>query len=185
MAAMPETLAPSIVEVPLLDLKAQYESIEKEVTVVMLETCASQRFILGPKVDELEKKIAAYSQCQYGIGVSSGTDALLVALMALDVGPGDTCRLAELDGGVVGQTDADAGPGDHGEPRAIPAADSFASPDVRLADMREGERDDVSGPWIGSRRRVDRFGEGVRDRGLRRGCRRRTGGVGRRGRGCR
>ena len=55
----------------------------------MHETCSNQRFILGPSVDELEKKIAAYSQCQFGIGVSSGTDALLVALMALDVGPGD------------------------------------------------------------------------------------------------
>jgi dTDP-4-amino-4,6-dideoxygalactose transaminase len=89
MAAMPDTLTTSTVEVPLLDLKAQYETIEREVIAAIRETCSSQRFILGPKVDELEKKIAAYSQCQFGIGVSSGTDALLVALMALDVGPGD------------------------------------------------------------------------------------------------
>ncbi len=89
MAAIHETSVQSVIEVPLLDLKAQYKNIENEVTAAMLDTCASQRFILGPKVDELEKKIAAYSQCQFGIGVSSGTDALLVALMALDIGPGD------------------------------------------------------------------------------------------------
>jgi dTDP-4-amino-4,6-dideoxygalactose transaminase len=75
--------------VPLLDLKAQYKSIEAEVLEAIRAVCKSQRFILGPKVDELERRIAEYSQCQFGIGVSSGTDALLVALMALDVGPGD------------------------------------------------------------------------------------------------
>ncbi len=75
--------------VPLLDLKAQYATIEKEVLEVIREVCASQMFILGANVDRLEKEIAKYSQCGFGIGVSSGTDALLVALMALDVGPGD------------------------------------------------------------------------------------------------
>ena len=89
MSAIPEALTQTTIDVPLLDLKAQYVSIEKEILQVIQETCASQRFILGPSVDELEKKIAVYSQCRYGIGVSSGTDALLVALMALDVGPGD------------------------------------------------------------------------------------------------
>ena len=53
------------------------------------EVCASQAFILGAPVEELEERIAEYSQCKYGVGVSSGTDALLVALMALEVGPGD------------------------------------------------------------------------------------------------
>lgn len=76
-------------EVPLLDLKAQYRAIEAEVIETLREVCANQRFILGPCVRELEERIADYSQCRYGIGVSSGTDALLVALMALGVGPGD------------------------------------------------------------------------------------------------
>jgi dTDP-4-amino-4,6-dideoxygalactose transaminase len=75
--------------VPLLDLKAQYGSIEAEVMEAVRETCADQRFILGPKVELLEQRIAGYSQCRFGVGVSSGTDALLVALMALGVGPGD------------------------------------------------------------------------------------------------
>jgi dTDP-4-amino-4,6-dideoxygalactose transaminase len=75
--------------VSLLDLKAQYASIEAEVMEAVRETCSDQRFILGPKVELLEQRIADYSQCQFGIGVSSGTDALLVALMALGVGPGD------------------------------------------------------------------------------------------------
>ena len=84
-----EKLAPRDLEVPLLDLKAQYRQIEAEVREALDEVCAAQRFILGPSVKLLEDRIAAYSRCRYGIGVSSGTDALLAALMALDVGPGD------------------------------------------------------------------------------------------------
>lgn len=89
MSAIPEMLQKSAIDVPLLDLKAQYALIEQEIMQVIQETCSNQRFILGPRVEELEQKVAAYSQCKFGIGVSSGTDALLVALMALDVGPGD------------------------------------------------------------------------------------------------
>jgi dTDP-4-amino-4,6-dideoxygalactose transaminase len=77
------------VNVPLLDLQAQYAGIRDEVRRVIDEVCDSQSFILGPQVAALEKEVAAYCQCAQGIGVSSGTDALLVALMALDIGPGD------------------------------------------------------------------------------------------------
>jgi dTDP-4-amino-4,6-dideoxygalactose transaminase len=76
-------------EVPLLDLRGQYEEIRTEVREAIEEVCAGQRFILGPRVRELEERLAIYSQCRHGVGVSSGTDALLVALMALEVGPGD------------------------------------------------------------------------------------------------
>lgn len=79
----------AITSVPLLDLKAQYASLRKEVEAVIKEVCDSQYFVMGPRVIELEEKIAEYSDAEFGIGVSSGTDALLVALMALDVGPGD------------------------------------------------------------------------------------------------
>ncbi len=75
--------------VPLLDLKPQYEAIAPRVRAVIDAVCASQQFILGPEVRTLEARIAAYSQTRHGIGVSSGTDALLLALMALDIGPGD------------------------------------------------------------------------------------------------
>src|SRR5919108_3653546 len=77
------------ISLPLLDLKAQFRDIEAEVMEALGQVCASQQFILGPRVKELEESLARYSQCRYGIGVSSGTDALLAALMALDVGPGD------------------------------------------------------------------------------------------------
>jgi len=75
--------------VPLLDLKAQYTTIRQEIEPVVKEVIESQYFILGPKVQELEKKISTYSQCEHAVGVSSGTDALLIALMALDLKPGD------------------------------------------------------------------------------------------------
>jgi dTDP-4-amino-4,6-dideoxygalactose transaminase len=76
-------------QVPLLDLKPQYQPLAAEIQAAMEKVCASQGFILGPAVKELESSIAAYSQCRFGIGVSSGTDALLLALMALEIGSGD------------------------------------------------------------------------------------------------
>jgi dTDP-4-amino-4,6-dideoxygalactose transaminase len=79
----------SNVPVPLLDLKAQYATIREEVRATVDRVLESQQFILGAEVESLEKEIAAYSQCKHGIGMSSGTDALLVALMALDLVPGD------------------------------------------------------------------------------------------------
>ncbi|HTD72683.1 MAG TPA: DegT/DnrJ/EryC1/StrS family aminotransferase [Steroidobacteraceae bacterium] len=75
--------------VPLLDLKAQYAQIRAEVMPVIEEVCASQRFILGEHVLALEAEVARYCGSSAGIGVSSGTDALLLALMALGVGVGD------------------------------------------------------------------------------------------------
>ena len=81
--------AQAAMHVPLLDLKAQYASLQTEIQPIIAEVCASQWFILGPNVKQLEAEIAAYSQCEYGVGVSSGTDALLLALMALDIGAGD------------------------------------------------------------------------------------------------
>ncbi|MDD3580174.1 MAG: DegT/DnrJ/EryC1/StrS family aminotransferase [Desulfobacca sp.] len=75
--------------VPLLDLKAQYQAIKDEIHAALDKLLESQQFILGPNVEELEAKIAAYSGCRFGVGVSSGTDALLISLMALDIGPGD------------------------------------------------------------------------------------------------
>ncbi len=76
-------------KVPLLDLKPQYLALKPQFDAVIAAVCESQQFILGPAVRGLEADVAAYSQCARGIGVSSGTDALLVALMVLDIGPGD------------------------------------------------------------------------------------------------
>jgi dTDP-4-amino-4,6-dideoxygalactose transaminase len=72
--------------VPLLDLKAQFAQIRAAVMPAIEEVCASQRFILGEQVSSLEAEVARYCASSFGIGVSSGTDALLLALMALGVG---------------------------------------------------------------------------------------------------
>ena len=75
--------------IPMLDLKAQYTSIRAEVDGAIARVMESQHFILGAEVQAFEREIADYCGCGYGIGVSSGTDALLLALMALDIRPGD------------------------------------------------------------------------------------------------
>lgn len=75
--------------VSLLDLKQQYQAIREEVHQAMDRVVASQHFILGPEVEGLEAEVAAYSQAKFGIGVSSGSDALIIALMAVGLQPGD------------------------------------------------------------------------------------------------
>jgi dTDP-4-amino-4,6-dideoxygalactose transaminase len=75
--------------IPLLDLKTQYMTMRDEIRAAMDRVCDAQHFILGPEVAALEAEVAAYSGATHAVGLSSGTDALLVALMALDVGPGD------------------------------------------------------------------------------------------------
>lgn len=76
-------------KIPLLDLKAQYEDIKSELEDVVLQALRSQRYILGPEVSALESAICEYLGCKHAIGVSSGTDALLVALMAINIKAGD------------------------------------------------------------------------------------------------
>ena len=76
-------------QVPLLDLKAQYSTIKDEVMRAITNVCESQLFALGPAVAGFENQIAEYCSSKYAIGVSSGSDALLVSLMALDIKPGD------------------------------------------------------------------------------------------------
>ncbi len=75
--------------VPLLDLKAQYEPLREQILAAVTRVCDSQRFILGPETQALERELAGMLGVTDSVGVSSGTDALLVAMMALGVGPGD------------------------------------------------------------------------------------------------
>lgn len=76
-------------KVPLLDLKAQLSYLENDLLAAVTRVVKSTRYIQGPEVEDLEKEIASYCGATHGVGVTSGTDALLVCLMALDIGPGD------------------------------------------------------------------------------------------------
>ncbi len=76
-------------QVPLLDLKAQYHSLKKELDEAVIKVAESQYFILGPEVEKMETALVEYLGCKHAIGVSSGTDALLLAMMGLDIQPGD------------------------------------------------------------------------------------------------
>src|SRR3989441_5317749 len=75
--------------VPLLDLRAQYQSIRAEVMAALEAVCDEQAFILGARVADLEKDIQKYVGVSQAVGVASGTDAILLSLMACGVGPGD------------------------------------------------------------------------------------------------
>ncbi len=96
--------------VPLLDLKAQYQSLKKELDDAILKVAESQYFILGPEVIKLEENFCESLGCKYSIGVSSGTDALLLALMSIDLKPGDEVIVPAYSffatAGVVSRLDA-------------------------------------------------------------------------------
>jgi dTDP-4-amino-4,6-dideoxygalactose transaminase len=96
-------------KVPLLDLKPQYQSLKGDIDAAIARVCESQHFILGPAVKQLETDVARYCQTAHGIGVSSGTDALLLALMALGIGPGDEVLTASYTFFATGGTIARAG----------------------------------------------------------------------------
>jgi dTDP-4-amino-4,6-dideoxygalactose transaminase len=75
--------------VPFLNLAAQYESLKAELLPVVEKTLASGHYVLGPNVAAFEQEMAAYTATKFGVGVNSGSDALTLALRALDIGPGD------------------------------------------------------------------------------------------------
>jgi len=75
--------------IPLLDLRAQHQAIRDEVLAEVIRVIDSQNFIMGDDVRELEEEIAAYSNCRFGVGCASGSDALFLALLGLGVQPGD------------------------------------------------------------------------------------------------
>lgn len=76
-------------KVPLLDLAAQFRTVEADVRAAVDRVLSNQGYILGPEVEALESEIAAYCGARHGVGVSNGSDAIVAALMAMDIGPGD------------------------------------------------------------------------------------------------
>src|SRR5688500_2719928 len=89
MAPGEKAPAPATAAVPLLDLQAQYRPLRAQLLAAIERVCDSQRFILGPEVDALERELSQHLEVEHAIAVSSGTDAILACLMALGIGPGD------------------------------------------------------------------------------------------------
>jgi len=87
--AATESQSASQIEVPLLDLKAQYATIREEIEPILREIAESQYFIMGPRVAAFEEEIAAYNRSRFAVGCANGSDAILLALQALGIGPGD------------------------------------------------------------------------------------------------
>lgn len=88
-AAAPTVPATSTIAVPLLDLKAQYATIRDEIEPVVREVMESQHFVGGPQLDAFEREVAEYCRAKHAIGCANGSDAIVLALQALGVGPGD------------------------------------------------------------------------------------------------
>ncbi len=86
---MSGSTVPKKMMMPFLDLKSQFASIQREVMEAVTRTLESQQFILGPEVEAFEKEVSALTSCSYSIGCASGSDALILSLLALEIGPGD------------------------------------------------------------------------------------------------
>ena len=136
----------SAVSVPLLDLGAQYAGIKADMDAAIHRVLDSTRFIGGPEVSGLEDEIARYSRCAHAVACASGTDALLLSLKALGVGPGDevvTCAYSFFaSAGVVVNAGAtpvfiDIDPGTYNlDAHRLEAAVVQRSPDLRASQRR-------------------------------------------------
>src|SRR5690348_512485 len=87
----PQPVAPLPADagVPLIDMNRQYAVLEKQILAAIKRVCSSGRFVLGPDCNDLERAVAAYCQTKHAIACASGSDALLLALMACGIGAGD------------------------------------------------------------------------------------------------
>lgn len=90
IGAVPSGLPRSV---PLIDMQRQYEELAPELTAALARVCESGRFVFGPDCQQLEQSLASYCQARHGVACASGSDALLLALMAFDIGPGDEVLL--------------------------------------------------------------------------------------------
>ena len=98
-------------QIPLLDLRPQHEGLRDEIIAAVTDVIDSTRYIMGPELERFEEAVAEYSGCKYALGVSSGTDALLLALMSLNIGPGDKVLVPDFSffatAGVVSRLNAE------------------------------------------------------------------------------